>query len=92
VEDDSLPVVKQFLHLLQNDVMVAGNDRFDAYGPSLRSGDLVLQETHISVAPGDYQLEIGLYDPSTERRWTRQGSGEDRLFLDPISIGASSGG
>jgi hypothetical protein len=92
VEKDELPVVKQFIHLLRDGAMVTGNDRFDAYAPSLRQGDLVLQETHLAVAPGAYSLEIGLYDPSSQERWNLAGGGGDRVLLGPISIGASSSG
>jgi 4-amino-4-deoxy-L-arabinose transferase-like glycosyltransferase len=92
VERDELPVVKQFVHLLQNGVMATGNDRFDAYGPSLRAGDLVLQETHVMAPPGSYMIEIGLYDPSSNRRWTLAGEGEDRILLGPVAVGTSSSG
>jgi hypothetical protein len=89
---NELPVVKQFLHLLQHGVMVTGADRFDAYAPSLRAGDLVLQETHVAAPAGIYAIELGLYDPSSSQRWTLVGSGEDRVLLGSIAIGGSSSG
>jgi 4-amino-4-deoxy-L-arabinose transferase-like glycosyltransferase len=92
VEGDELPVVKQFLHLLQGGATAAGNDRFDAYAPSLFVGDLVVQQTHIVAPPGDYVIVVGLYDPTTHRRWTLAGSGEDHLVLGRVVIGAFSGG
>jgi hypothetical protein len=92
VERDGLPVVKQFLHLLQNGAMVTGSDRFDAYGPSLRAGDLVLQQTQVAAPAGNYAVEIGLYDPSSGRRWTLEGDGDDRVLLGRVAIGASSSG
>jgi hypothetical protein len=92
VRSDRLPVVKQFLHLLQDGAMAAGNDRFDAYGPSLRAGDLVLQQTHVVAPLGEYSIEVGLYDPETGRRWTLAGGSEDRILLGSIRIGTLSGG
>jgi hypothetical protein len=92
VEGDELPVVKQFLHLVQEGAKAAGNDRFDAYAPSLRAGDLVVQQTLIATPAGDYEMVIGLYDPETLQRWTLADGDEDHLYLGPIAIGAPSGG
>ena len=92
VEGDELPVVKQFLHLMQAGAKAAGNDRFDAYAPSLRAGDLVVQQTLIAAPAGDYEMVIGLYDPETHQRWSLLDGDEDHLSLGPIAIGAPSGG
>jgi len=99
VEQDGPAPVKQFVHFMRNGEMAAGADRFDAYAPSLRAGDLIMQQVHAVLSPGWYTLELGLYDPDTQARWPvigedvrePQSNDADRLLLGPVLVDADGG-
>ncbi|MCB0238454.1 MAG: hypothetical protein KDH08_07360, partial [Anaerolineae bacterium] len=92
-----------FVHLLDKDEkVVAGFDSPPCQGtcpaPTWRPGEVIRDEYRLSLPAdlpaGDYQIEIGMYDPQTLERLPVPGHG-DRLMLaryvcQPSGTGASS--
>jgi hypothetical protein len=81
-ESDPLPV-KIFVHWLQSPELIAA--QFDGLGVAWegwRPGDVLLQLHPLpaDLAPGEYSLVTGLYDPRTLTRWPAAG-------LDTIPLG-----
>lgn len=70
---------RTFVHVLGSDGQpIAGYDRFDADVFTLRAGDVIVQEYRLALpadlAPGNYTLETGFYDPVSGARFaTRDG-------------------
>ena len=71
--------------------VVAGDDREDVNAATLVPGDLLFQLSSIplpaGLAPGQYQVEVGWYDPETGER-LRQADGSDYALLDPLEVSA----
>jgi hypothetical protein len=88
VERDGLPPVKQFVHFFEEGQAVAIHDRFDAYASTLRTGDMLMQRTTVSLPAGRYTLELGLYDSDTLTRWPVSGQ-RDGLVVGPIIVDVS---
>jgi 4-amino-4-deoxy-L-arabinose transferase-like glycosyltransferase len=84
--------LKSFVHVLDTQhQVVAGDDRFDVSVSSLRPGDYIGQFSSLTLpaglAPGRYQIEVGLYDPETGARLTAADGG-DRALINPIEVTA----
>ena len=84
---------KVFVHLLDSHSQVrGGHDGLDAGLGTLQSGDIVVQLHRFWVAteaqPGEHQVEIGLYNPSTEQRAKILDAMPlpDRLLLEPVML------
>jgi 4-amino-4-deoxy-L-arabinose transferase-like glycosyltransferase len=78
---ETRPRLLVFAHLLDWDGrLVAGDDGLWVDPHTLRPGDTLLQLHRFSEPIGDYELEIGLYDPVTGERVGRDG-GQDRVAL-----------
>jgi hypothetical protein len=85
-----LPRLKMFLHVLNNDgEVVAGDDRESMNFGSLNAGDFLWQISSLvlpqNLAPGQYQIEIGWYNPDTGER-LKLADGSDRYLLNPIKV------
>jgi hypothetical protein len=69
--------------------LAAGYDRFDADAFSLRPGDRVLQrylpQLPADLAPGEYRLFAGMYDPVSGARFPT-GAGLDHYQLGSITV------
>ena len=82
--------VKMFLHVLngQGEVIV-GDDREDLNFATLSQGVSFWQISQLTVPndlpPGQYQVEVGWYNPETGERLTRS-DGSDRLLLAPLEV------
>lgn len=80
-----------FVHLLDSDgIVVAQHDGWDAAPTTLRPGDVVVQRHLLpwpsDLPPGEYRLQLGLYDRGNGRRWSRDASAMDHYLLDIFSI------
>jgi 4-amino-4-deoxy-L-arabinose transferase-like glycosyltransferase len=86
-----LKPLKTFVHVLNSDgQVVAGADRFDVNMASLKQADTVIQFGEITLpndlAPGEYQIETGLYYPdSGERLLLPNGRGQV-YFTQPLEV------
>ena len=86
------PVLKSFVHVLneQNQVVV-GDDRFEVNAASLQADDYIAQFSRVTLppdlAPGQYQIEVGLYHPDTGRRFVLP-DGRDHTFIIPLEVSA----
>jgi len=86
--------LKLFAHLLDSEsVLLAGEDRLDAWYGAWQPGDVLLQTQRLAVGPdvppGVLQVEIGWYNPETMQRLPvlRDGASvADRLLLHPARI------
>jgi len=90
---------KVFTHLLGEDGRVWGQkDDFPGQGILLTTGwaedEVIVDEYEITVDPeartGDYQLEIGMYDPDSGARLPIFEKGEiqgDRILLEKVAVG-----
>ncbi len=90
VTDHVQPPVTVFVHLLDREgKVVAQNDSFGAAARMLEPGDLIVQQHPIKietpVPPGEYRLEIGLYNPVTSNRF-KTANGADHVLSQPIQI------
>jgi len=78
------PRLKVFAHLWDGESLVAIDDGLWVDPYSLEPGDIILQYHRFDLADaaGDDELtlEVGLYDPKTEIRWTTP-AGRDHLVL-----------
>ena len=89
-----LPLVI-FVHLLDGHSTVWGSqDGLDVPPAGWEAGDVIIQKHCFPVnpdaAPGEYQLELGLYFPATMQRLVVFAGDEavaDRLLLHPVRIG-----
>jgi hypothetical protein len=86
-----------FVHLLNRDGTLAssgdGQPRAGLYPTSFWSpGEQVVDEhgVPLAVAPGEYQLEVGLYNLATGERLHLAG-GEDRVLLKTIQVTQAAG-
>jgi hypothetical protein len=82
--------LKLFLHVLNDKgEVIAGDDREDVNFATLKAGDDFWQFGQLilpnNVPPGQYQVEIGWYNPETGERLKRD-DGSDRFLLDPIEV------
>jgi hypothetical protein len=90
--DDGL--LKLFVHLLDAEGnYVAGEDRLDVWHDNWLAGDVFVQVQQVpvgaDVAPGEAQVEIGLYDPESMQRLPVVRDGDvigDRVLLNAIRI------
>lgn len=78
-----------FSHVLNPDgTLLTGDDRLDVDPATLRPGDDFLQVVRFTLPadlpPGDYPVEIGLYNPVSGER-IRLATGEDHLPLTTIT-------
>jgi 4-amino-4-deoxy-L-arabinose transferase-like glycosyltransferase len=78
-----------FLHALDDAGAIAG--QHDGLGTSAShwlAGDLILQLHVIALPPGEYTLELGLYDPQTGQRLVHPAAGgpSDTLALGPVTV------
>ncbi len=76
---------KFFAHVLDaRGAVVVGDDRLDVDPATLRAGDEFIQLFRFALpadlAPGEYRLQVGLYDPLSGVRVSTL-PGEDRLLL-----------
>ncbi len=89
-----------FTHLVNaRGEMVAGYDGPPRYGKAptsrWRAGQLISDGIVIpidaSIAPGEYQIELGWYDPTTLQRLTvldaNGNPGDDKIMIGPIRVG-----
>ena len=88
----SAPKLKSFAHIIgKNNELITGVDREDIDVASLYAGDIFCQYNELNipkdVAPGQYQVEVGWYNPETGVRLKRA-DGSDRFLLDPIEVTA----
>lgn len=81
--------VKVFIHVLDEfGQIVAQWDGLGAAWEGWREGDTLMQVSELSlkdVAPGNYHVVAGLYDPESMERW-RSTSGEDALELGMVLV------
>ena len=89
-----------FVHLLDKDeVVLAGQDSQPCQGTcpasTWRPGEVIRDEHRLTLPadmpPGDYLIEIGMYDPQTLERLPVSGSG-DRLLLARYACQPTTGG
>lgn len=82
---------KIFAHLLADDgSIVTQDDRFSARYDGLFPGDLFFQSQTLELGdlePGEYWLQIGLYDPESGERLLAEGL--DRLIVGRVAVGIS---
>jgi 4-amino-4-deoxy-L-arabinose transferase-like glycosyltransferase len=86
----SQPRLKLFLHVLNDrGEVVAGDDREDFNFSTLNQGDRLIQISQVTLlpdlAPGEYQVEVGWYNPDTGERLKRD-DGSDRYLLAPLEV------
>lgn len=89
-EMPTLPRLKMFLHVLNNNgEVVVGDDRESISFGNLNTGDLFWQISLITLpqnlASGKYQVEVGLYNPDTGER-LKLDDGSDHYMLEPIEV------
>jgi hypothetical protein len=82
--------LKLFLHVLNDKgEVIAGDDREDVNFATLKAGDDFWQFGQLTLPnnlpPGQYQVEIGWYNPETGERLKRD-DGSDRFLLEPIEV------
>jgi len=86
--------LKLFVHLLDPDsTYQGGEDRLDVWYENWQAEDLFAQVQEVTLntdaAPGEYQVEIGWYNPETMQRlqvlWDGAAS-IDRVLLDPVQV------
>jgi hypothetical protein len=86
--------LKLFAHLLSaGGTYVTGEDRLDVWYDNWRAGDVFVQVQQIpvaaGVAPGEYQVEVGWYDPESMQRLQivrDRGVAGDRVLLNAIQV------
>ena len=84
--------LKLFLHLLDAEgTYVVGEDRLDVWYDNWAAGDILVQVHELTppadLAPGRYQVELGVYDPETMQRLPVVRDGTmiaDRILLGPL--------
>ncbi len=84
--------LKLFFHLLADTgEVIAGDDREDVNWATLHAGDRLLQLNQLSIpaglAPGNYPVEVGWYDPETGERLIRA-DGSSHYLIDVVEIRA----
>jgi len=86
------PLLKMFLHVLndQGEVIV-GDDREDLNFATLSAGTSFYQLSQLTLPgdlpPGQYQIEVGWYNPETGERLKRA-DGSDRHLLPSLEVTA----
>ena len=86
--------MKGFVHLLAPDgVPLAQRDGWGSAITGLEVGDVIVQHVPLSlpgdVEPGPYRLQVGLYSPDIQVRWTAQaaeGVVGDRIWLPEVDV------
>lgn len=86
--------LKLFVHLLDaNSTYMGGDDRLDVWYENWETGDLFVQAQHVAlqpdIAPGEYQVEIGWYNPETMQRLQVMPDDQviaDRVLLSPVQV------
>jgi 4-amino-4-deoxy-L-arabinose transferase-like glycosyltransferase len=89
VETSPSTPLKTFVHLLGgSETPIAQHDGLGSPPQRWAAGDLVVQKHTIPIpddlAPGQYQLQMGLYDPTTNARLPV--SAADRLLIYPLEV------
>jgi len=84
------PRLKMFLHVLNDKgEVIVGDDREDLNFSTLSPGTSFWQISQLTLPgdlpPGQYQIEVGWYNPETGERLKRDG-GSDRLLLAPLEV------
>jgi 4-amino-4-deoxy-L-arabinose transferase-like glycosyltransferase len=75
-----------FLHLLDAQAnYVGGSDRFDVDAYTLQPGDRFIQRHAVEAPAGQYQLEVGLYNPTTGERYLTTDQ-QDSVRLGTIDL------
>jgi hypothetical protein len=82
--------LKLFLHVLNDQgEVVAGDDREDFNFSTLNQANRLMQVSQVTLPPelpaGQYQVEIGWYNPDTGERLKRA-DGSDRYLLSPLEV------
>ena len=86
--------LRLFVHLLDaQGNYVSGEDRLDVWYDNWRKGDLIVQVQRVRVpantSPGDYQVELGWYDPATMERLPVLSESTpiaNRVLLRPVKV------
>jgi 4-amino-4-deoxy-L-arabinose transferase-like glycosyltransferase len=86
------PRLKMFLHILNDKgEVIVGDDREDLNFATLSAGTSFWQISQLALpgdlAPGQYQVEVGWYNPETGER-VKRADGSDRLLLTPLEVTA----
>ncbi|CAG0933004.1 hypothetical protein TFLX_02846 [Thermoflexales bacterium] len=86
----SQPRLKIFLHVLNDKgEVVSGDDREDLNISTLSAGDGFWQVSQLMLPNdlplGQYQVEVGWYNPETDERLKRV-DGSDQLLLPPLEV------
>jgi 4-amino-4-deoxy-L-arabinose transferase-like glycosyltransferase len=86
------PRLKMFLHILNDKgEVVGGDDREDLNFGTLSTGTLFYQISQLTLPgdlpPGQYQVEVGWYNPDTGERLKRA-DGSDRYLLSHLEVAA----
>ncbi len=81
-----------FLHVLNDKgEVIVGDDREDLNFATLSAGTSFWQISQLALPgdlpPGQYQVEVGWYNPETGERLKRA-DGSDRLLLTPLEVTA----
>jgi 4-amino-4-deoxy-L-arabinose transferase-like glycosyltransferase len=79
-----------FVHIVSDDGKpLAQWDGFDFGEAQLEPGDQLIERHRFpvpsSVAPGDYRVIVGVYDPATNKRFTLP-TGQDYLILGRVTV------
>ncbi len=88
---DRVPApIKIFVHVVGNDGKpLAQWDGFDFGEAQLEPGDQLVERHRFvvsaDVAPGDYRVTVGVYDPATNKRFTLP-TGQDHLVLGRVTV------
>ncbi len=91
-DDPDQPRLKMFLHILNDKgEVVSGDDREDLNFATLNNGTSFYQISKLTVPQdlpaGQYQVEVGWYNPDTGARLQRA-DGSDRYLLPPLRVSA----
>ena len=84
-----LEPLRIFVHLVDDAGEIVGQD--DGLGAPTahwQEGDLILQVHRVPLPAGVYGLQVGLYNPITEKRWlypTKDGSA-DSMMLERVTV------
>jgi 4-amino-4-deoxy-L-arabinose transferase-like glycosyltransferase len=88
--DLSQPRLKMFLHVLNDkDEVIVGDDREDLNFATLSAGTSFYQISQLALPgdlpPGQYQIEVGWYNPETGER-LKWDDGSERYLLPPLEV------
>jgi hypothetical protein len=85
--------LKSFTHVLDGQRrLIAGDDRSDFNFTTLQPGDQIRQYSFVTLpshlAPGNYTVEVGWYDPDTGIRLTLPDGSDHIVLPDPLQVSA----